>query len=108
MIERISKVGALPCFCEQKASQGNSHDKLYPVHFHDTITREEPICKLQMQYSGLISYGSLANVIATLAIIIQSFVARAGFIKLSKWVKFQSQSGYMRMTVIAIFLIFFF
>ncbi len=61
-----------------------------------------------MQYSAMLSYGSLIVIVSQLLIILQSLLARAAFIKLSSWIRFETKSGYMYMMVISVFLIFFF
>lgn len=60
-----------------------------------------------MQYSSMIGIFKLMGYILSIAIVIQSFLARYGFIHLSRVIKFTSNSARMRFIIVCVFSIFF-
>ena len=57
---RISRTGALPCFCENEAENGASSDQLYTVTYLKR-TWTVPICKDQMKYSSTFGEFQIIN-----------------------------------------------
>ena len=51
-MERISRTGALPCFCEFEAEKGASKDQLYSgTNLFGPFS--EPICEEQIEYLSI-------------------------------------------------------
>ena len=91
LTSKISSTGALPCFCQGKSEQGNSNDELYSFQYNNE-TLSEPICKSQMKFSSMFGFYMLLNYSLSGIIVIQSLLARTGFIELTKLIKYTSES----------------
>lgn len=66
-----------------------------------------PICKEEMEYLSLFGLAQLCNQALSVMIVIQSYLARSGFIQLTKLIHFTSNSQRMCIIVVSVFSIFF-
>ena len=60
MIQKISRTGALPCFCSDQAQKGFDDDTTYYIVVPND-TRPVQLCENQMKYAAMISAGTFVS-----------------------------------------------
>ncbi len=105
--ENISQTGALPCLCKYEAAKGNADDHTYEFYI-GPVFYQLKLCEQQMQFVSMLGVFKLLGYVISTLIVVQSFLARFGFIHLTRLIKFTSNSQRMRFIIISVFCIFFF
>ena len=65
------------------------------------------VCNAQMNFSSMLGWCQILNYSLSGVIVVQSVIARTGFIWLTKLIKYTSESQRMRFILVSVFKIYF-